>query len=70
MSYQEEVLSSCFKVNLIDCDCMCISFGIRIDLDIYLTGKKKYFLNFLYVIAIDFNYILPEIWFDNNQSLS
>lgn len=51
---------------------MCISFGIKIDLDIYLTGKKKHFLNFnfLYVCAIAFNYILPEIWFDNNLSLS
>lgn len=28
------------RCNLIDCDCMCISFWIRIDLDIYLTGKK------------------------------
>lgn len=37
------VVSRC---NLIDCDCMCISFGIRIDLDIYLTGKKKILFKF------------------------
>lgn len=59
------------RCNFIDCDCMCILFGIRIDLDIYFIGKKKYFLNFnfLYVCVIVFNYILLEIWFDNNLSL-
>lgn len=52
---------------------MCISFGIRIDLDIYLTGKKKNIFSILFIVsvcAIAFNYILPEICFDNNLSLS
>lgn len=63
------VVSRC---NLIDCGWMCISFGIRIDLDIYLTGKKKISFQFylLYICAISFNHILPEICFSNNLSLS
>lgn len=32
--------------NFIDCDCMCILFGIKIDLDIYFIGKKKIFFKF------------------------